>query len=205
MSITGWSGRMLELAKQNQWVVFAISGATNSGKTTIATKLKETLNNVIVINQDKYFRSPDDPNHVWVDLVPNGRHQNWERLECIDWEQMCQHIEQILSKPNDPKKIGILLLDGHLVLNYKPISNICKGKYFITLDKETVHSRRIHRNYIPPDPIGYYDQWVWPMYLANKKELESCYHDGAITYIEGSQSIDAIFDLVYNKLLNDLS
>ena len=138
---------------------------------------------------------------------------------------MCQHIEQILSKPNDPKRIGILLLDGHLVLNYKPISNICKGKYFITLDKETVHSRRIHRNYIPPDPIGYYDQWVWPMYLANKKELESCYHDGAISkcylqcyfnlinrhfyndtaYIEGSQSIDAIFDLVYNKLLNDLS
>ncbi|KAI2808133.1 T-complex protein 1 subunit gamma [Blomia tropicalis] len=211
MSITGWSGRMLELAKQNQWVVFAISGATNSGKTTIATKLKETLNNVIVINQDKYFRSPDDPNHVWVDLVPNGRHQNWERLECIDWEQMCQHIEQILSKPNDPKRIGILLLDGHLVLNYKPISNICKGKYFITLDKETVHSRRIHRNYIPPDPIGYYDQWVWPMYLANKKELESCYHDGAIkdtmkresgrkVQLENVKAAKAIADVIRTSL-----
>lgn len=28
-----------------------------------------------------------------------------------------------------------------------------------------------HRHYIPPDPPGYFDFVVWPMYLKNKEEL----------------------------------
>lgn len=58
-------------------------------------------------------------------------------------------------------------------LNTRPIADICHEKFFIDLDKETVLSRRIHRNYIPADPPGYFDQCVWPMYIKNKKELKN--------------------------------
>ena len=52
-----------------------------------------------------------------------------------------------------------------------PIAEICHEKFFIDLDQETVYARRLHRNYIPADPEGYFNQWVWPMYLKNKEEL----------------------------------
>ena len=31
--------------------------------------------------------------------------------------------------------------------------------------------RRLKRNYIPADPPGYYDQYVWPMYLKNLEKI----------------------------------
>lgn len=72
--------------------------------------------------------------------------------------------------------------NGHKVLvhwiipsfhsNTRPVADICNEKFFIDLDKETVFSRRIHRNYIPADPPGYFNQCVWPMYLKNKEELK---------------------------------
>lgn len=144
------------------------------------------------------LQSEDDPNHVWVDLVPPRRHQNWERLECVNWDAMCERICQVLAQPvTSGAKHGFLFLDGHIVLNYRPIAEICHEKFFIDLDKETVLSRRVHRNYIPADPPGYFEQWVWPMYVKNKEELKD---QKDIKYIDGSQSIDTIFRLVYNKL-----
>lgn len=64
---------------------------------------------------------------------------------------------------------NILLIIEPLI---RSIAEICHEKFFIDLDKETVLSRRVHRNYIPADPPGYFEQWVWPMYVKNKEELK---------------------------------
>ena len=40
-----------------------------------------------------------------------------------------------------------------------------------------------HRHYIPPDPPGYFDFVVWPMYLKNKKELANIKDVGKFPYL----------------------
>ena len=45
-------------------------------------------------------------------------------------------------------------------------------KFFIDLDKKTVSERRVTRNYVPPDPPNYFDLFVWPLYLENRKQLQ---------------------------------
>lgn len=71
-----------------QWLVIGISGVTCSGKTTLAQSLYNhfrdragielktgiELHRVELINQDKYFRDVDDPNHQKVDKL---NHLNW--------------------------------------------------------------------------------------------------------------------------------
>lgn len=192
-----WEEKILDSARHNRWIVVGMSGATNSGKSTVTSKLTKALTHCQSINQDAYFREPSDEHHVWVDLTATRRHQNWERLESVNWDSMGERIGQIVSQPVTSGRRGFLILDGHIILNYKPIAHICQAKFFVELDKKTVHSRRLQRNYIPADPEGYFDQCVWPMYLRNKEELKS---QKNITYIDGSQSIDYIFDLVYKKL-----
>lgn len=54
----------------------------------------------------------------------------------------------------------------------RPLANIFHRKYFIrTYNKSMILERRLKRNYIPADPPGYYDQYVWPMYLKNLEKI----------------------------------
>ena len=41
---------------------------------------------------------------------------------------------------------------------------------FLSLMLSLVDSSRV---YTPPDPPGYFDGYVWPMYLKNRQEMES--------------------------------
>ncbi|KAH9416531.1 T-complex protein 1 subunit gamma [Dermatophagoides pteronyssinus] len=139
----------------------------------------------------------DDPNHVWISLDESRKHQNWELLECINWQNMCTAIYEIISKPAIIRP-SLLLIDGHIIFNYLPLSNIFHRKYFIrTYNKSMILERRLKRNYIPADPPGYYDQYVWPMYLKN---LEKISFQKDIQYIDGSLSIDHI----YKQIIDDL-
>ncbi|XP_075681391.1 nicotinamide riboside kinase 1-like [Dermatophagoides pteronyssinus] len=188
-----------KLARQNGWLLIGISGCTNSGKTTLCKKLNQrySSSSSAIINQDTYFREEDDPNHVWISLDESRKHQNWELLECINWQNMCTAIYEIISKPAIIRP-SLLLIDGHIIFNYLPLSNIFHRKYFIrTYNKSMILERRLKRNYIPADPPGYYDQYVWPMYLKN---LEKISFQKDIQYIDGSLSIDHI----YKQIIDDL-
>lgn len=193
-----WEEKMRRAAEKNGWTFIGITGITNSGKSTVAKRIAERVP-AETVNQDVYFRDLDDPNHIWVDLEPTGRYQNWELLICIDWDKMCERVCEIISK-RAPTGRAFLILDGHIILNYRPFANLCLEKFFIELDQETVHSRRLQRS-DQPDPPGYFHQWTWPMYLRNKREIE----DQQINYIDGSQSKDAIFEAVFSKLKPYLS
>ncbi|XP_046913039.1 nicotinamide riboside kinase 1 isoform X2 [Dermatophagoides farinae] len=171
---------------------------TNCGKTTLCEKLCNRYpSSSAIINQDTYFREEDDPNHVWVPLCESRKHQNWELLECINWNDMCMAIYDIISKPAIVRP-SLLLIDGHIIFNYQPLANVFDRKYFIrTYDKLMIHKRRLKRDYIPPDPAGYFDQYVWPMYLKN---LEKISNQKDIKYIDGSMSMEHIYQQVCNDL-----
>lgn len=56
--MTNWQEKMRQLArsKANKWIIVAITGVTNSGKTSLASNLKKTLQPSVTVNQDPFFR-----------------------------------------------------------------------------------------------------------------------------------------------------
>ena len=60
-----------------------ISGASCSGKTSVASKLEKMLPWCSVINQDKYYHGEDSCHHV-----RSGNLINWEVLEAFDMKRM---------------------------------------------------------------------------------------------------------------------
>lgn len=91
-----------------QWLVIGVSGVTCGGKTTLAQSLYEhykkqsglelkagvELNRVELVNQDKYFRQEDDPNHQNVERL---NHLNWEIIESINMDKMISDVMEILG------------------------------------------------------------------------------------------------------------
>ena len=79
-------------------------------------------------------QSPDDQRHVWVPLPGGRRHQNWERMETIEWTAFEQRIGDVMSGAGAgdgaaaveaaasaaaPAGKRFLILDGHIILNHK--------------------------------------------------------------------------------------
>lgn len=192
-----------------KWFVIGISGTTCSGKTSVATQLHEKLKNSIVLHQDNYFLSKDDPRHV---LVKELNHFNWELITSMDMEKMYSDILQLIksfpneSNPSEMINKNILILDGFLLFKCKVISNLCDRKYFITLNKEQCWERRKERKYDPPDVPGYFEKVVWPEYIKHKDELmkdNDLYN--TITFIDGSKSKKEIFEIIFNEIKKLLS
>lgn len=208
------------------WIVIAFSGVTNGGKGTITKHLMDVLPpSTRLICQDDYFFTEDYPHHV---MSPGGlNHFNWDIITSLDMEKMTQDVQAIVSsKPkldeaffvnNDPdgsvkSNVGvnsdasknshtrpILLLDGFLLFDHPPLASMCDLKYFFTLGKDECYRRRQARDYDPPDPPGYFDACVWPMYqkyLANvKSNIES------VTFLDGTLLPEDIFQKVYTDVL----
>ncbi|XP_076682825.1 nicotinamide riboside kinase [Andrena cerasifolii] len=172
-----------------KWLIVGISGATCSGKTTLANQIHNELRNSVVIHQDDYFLPADDARHVY---IPEINHLNWELETSMDMDKMRSDILNLI-KPSpteaETNEQNVLLIEGFRLFKCKVISNLCDKKYFITLTKEECWERRKGRTYDPPDVPGYFDNVVWPEYLMHKEELtkdtDLC---GTVTFIDGSKS-----------------
>ncbi|CAH0387906.1 unnamed protein product [Bemisia tabaci] len=154
---------------REDWIVVALAGVTNSGKTTVTKKLHSIIPNSECIFQDLYFRDPNDPNHKYVEDL---KHNNWELLTAINTDKMWTDIEEILRRPRiDPSKKNVLLIDGFLVLNFLKTVELCDLKYYLRLSKEVTWERRQTRSYDPPDVPGYFEQIVWPEHLKSFQQM----------------------------------
>eukprot|EP00092_Neocalanus_flemingeri_P012956 GFUD01013958.1.p1 GENE.GFUD01013958.1~~GFUD01013958.1.p1 ORF type:complete len:227 (-),score=73.14 GFUD01013958.1:2-682(-) len=70
-------------------LTIGLSGATCSGKTSVASMLERVLTSCVVINQDAYYHQEESDKHVR-DPVTNMI--NWEVMEAFNMEQMHQDI-----------------------------------------------------------------------------------------------------------------
>ncbi|KAL1783517.1 nicotinamide riboside kinase 2 [Sigmodon hispidus] len=191
-------------------LIVGIGGMTNGGKTTLTSSLHKVLPNCCVIHQDDFFKPQDQ-----IKVGEDGFKQ-WDVLESLDMEAM---LSTVRAWKKDPRKFArahgvslqpgtsdthILLLDGFLLYNYKPLVDMYSHRYFLTVPYEECKRRRSNRNYTVPDPPGLFDGHVWPMYQKYKLEMEQ---DGVeVVYLDGTKSreelLHQVLEDVQNRLLN---
>ncbi|XP_076060275.1 nicotinamide riboside kinase 1 [Oratosquilla oratoria] len=166
------------------WLVVGISGVTCGGKSTLAKGLVPHFNDMTkIIHQDDYFFPEDSPKHI---LVPGLNHSNWDVISSVDMEKMMRDIHTILQTkaPESPHKRQILLVEGFTLYEHKELEELCDLKFFFTLNKEDCWERRRYRTYEPPDPEGYFDLCVWPMYEQHFNYV--CTQVNGVTFLEGT-------------------
>lgn len=191
-----------------KWFVLGISGATCSGKTSLANRLHKEFKNSIIIHQDNYFLPIDDPRHVRIEEL---NHFNWDLLNSIDMDKMCSDVMSMIESSPDEINCSatadknILILEGFVLFKCKMISNLCDLKYFVTLTKELCWERRKGRVYEPPDVPGYFERAVWPEYLRHKDEITKNEDlKNTITFVDGTKSIEEIFQMVTAEIKKSL-
>ena len=154
---------------------------------------------------------------MWVNLSGNVTHQNWELIQTIDWNAFEERIRNLILGTNDPHKSSnaqqspdpcdhqpeakqFLILEGHVLLNHQPFRDLLDRRFFITLPEDVCRIRRSQRVYDPPDPPGYFDAIVWPMYLTNKQAMHQIYTDEEIIFLDGMMGLDHMYEIIGNEM-----
>ncbi|XP_075416643.1 nicotinamide riboside kinase 1 isoform X1 [Tenrec ecaudatus] len=186
--------------------VIGIGGVTNGGKTTLAKNLQKRLTNCRVISQDDFFKPESE-----IETDRNGFLQ-YDVLEALNMDEMMSVISDWMENPRyslqstdwaSAEEIPILIIEGFLLFNYKPLDTIWNRKYFLTIPYEECKRRRSTRVYEPPDPPGYFDGHVWPMYLKHRREMDDIPLE--MVYLDGTKSEEELFSQVYEDLIRELS
>ncbi|XP_072260237.1 nicotinamide riboside kinase 1 [Pyxicephalus adspersus] len=187
--------------------IVGICGVTNGGKTTLANKLLKVLPNCSIISQDDYFKPEEE-----VATDERGFKQ-YDELEALEMEKMMSAVHSWISQHNKSASpedklnmveercdntVHFLVIEGFLLYQYEPLYKVFDRRYFLTVPFEECKRRRSSRVYQPPDPPGYFDGYVWPMYIKNKKEMDKVQRD--IVFIDGTKPQEEILDFVYNDI-----
>ncbi|OBZ90122.1 Nicotinamide riboside kinase [Choanephora cucurbitarum] len=157
-----------------QVVTIGISGASCSGKTTLALLLKKLLKNVITINQDEFYK-PDE-------LIPKDEETglaNWDSPAAVDFDRLNEAILrakadpfQLLTQPEKPlqnnhhgsdllslqdfchlydsldnlKDIVFVIVEGFLLFCDQRVCSNLDNKFFCNASKEVLKERRESRD-----------------------------------------------------------
>uniref|UniRef100_F7CRU0 Nicotinamide riboside kinase 1 n=1 Tax=Equus caballus TaxID=9796 RepID=F7CRU0_HORSE len=179
---------------------------TNGGKTTLAKNLQKHLPNCTVISQDDFFKPESE-----IETDENGFLQ-YDVLEALNMEKMMSAISCWMESSKhslasadcrSSEEIPVLIIEGFLLFNYKPLDSIWNRSYFLTIPYEECKRRRSTRVYEPPDPPGYFDGHVWPMYLKHRQEIQDI--TWQIVYLDGTKSEEDVFSQVYEDVIQELA
>ncbi|XP_059174084.1 nicotinamide riboside kinase 1-like [Physella acuta] len=183
------------MGKMKKYLIFGLGGITNSGKSTIAAMLCKNLPFVEVMCQDNYFLDPDD---AQIERDEDGV-RNWEKLSALNMNKMTSDVETWIAKHSSKvsDQISVLVIEGFLIFNHSKLSSLMDYKYFIQINQETCKERRIKRVYVPPDPPGYFENYVWPMYLEN---LEAITDKDDIEFIDGMLDLNTLFSEILQRI-----
>jgi uridine kinase len=141
-------------------LIIGIAGGTGSGKTTVARKVAEALQDASVafIDMDGYYR---DFSHL---PMEERRWINWDHPDAFEIELFASHLEQLADGAPVDKPVydfgthtrsarterlipvDVLVVDGILLLADERIRRLCDVKVFVDADADVRLARRIRRD-----------------------------------------------------------
>ncbi|XP_049324229.1 nicotinamide riboside kinase 1-like [Astyanax mexicanus] len=131
-------------------------------------------------------------------------HMDKMMVEIRSWMQDPQRFMQshglsvTRSMSKEGNSVFPLIVEGFLIFNYGPLNTLFDKRYFLEIPYEMCKLRRSSRVYVPPDPVGYFDGHVWPMYLKNRKEMEDTVQD--LVFLDGTQKREDMLATVYKDI-----
>ncbi|XP_035495550.1 nicotinamide riboside kinase 1 [Scophthalmus maximus] len=186
-------------------LVVGVGGMTNGGKSTLSKSLHHQIPNSCIIAQDSYFK---DDSVVPVDS--NGFKQ-YDMLSALHMDTMMSEVDSWRRDPEsflrrrglnpedttltvEAEDVYVLIVEGFLIFNYRPLNELFDKRYFMDIPYDVCKRRRSLRVYTPPDPPGYFDGHVWPMYLKNRQEMENMV--SGIVFLDGLKPKEELLDAV---------
>ncbi|XP_063345535.1 nicotinamide riboside kinase 1 isoform X3 [Pelmatolapia mariae] len=113
-----------------------------------------------------------------------------------------QGLETQLIEPSVDNEVFVLIVEGFLIFNYRPLDELFDKKYFMEIPYDACKRRRSLRVYTPPDPPGYFDGYVWPMYLKNREEIES--DTSEFVFLDGLKPKEELLAAVYKDICQEI-
>lgn len=142
-------------------IIIGIAGGTASGKTSIATRLQNTfqdVKSVLIIRQDDYYKDQSDK------PMEERIQTNYDHPFAFDNDLFYEHIQQLklgnsIEKPtydfvhhtrSDITEIcepsDVLIIEGLFILENEKIRNECDIKVFVDTDADLRFIRRLLRD-----------------------------------------------------------
>ena len=130
-------------------------------------------------------------------------------------EDLMASLEIVESNPSTDcdgfsvptKKSRVLLLEGFSLLDDPRIVSLLHLSYFLDIPKDLCISRRSARSYDPPDPPGYVEACVWPMFLLYRQKwaVGSGDEGGKMKVLSGEEPLQQLCDRVQGDMRQNLS
>ncbi|XP_013858082.1 nicotinamide riboside kinase 1 [Austrofundulus limnaeus] len=191
-------------------LVVGIGGITNGGKSTLSQSLHQLIPNSFIIAQDSYFK--DD----FILPVDSKGFKQYDTLDALHMDKMMMDVDSWRADPNlflrqrgrnitpssNNSEIFVLIVEGFLIFNYRPLNQLFDKRYLLEIPYEVCKRRRSSRIYNPPDPPGYFDGYVWPMYLKNRQEMERIASE--IVFLDGRRPKEELLADVYEDVCQEI-
>ncbi|CAJ0577652.1 unnamed protein product, partial [Mesorhabditis spiculigera] len=174
-----------DMAAGSRGFVLVICGCTNSGKSTVAKRIEQSLSgegkSVQLIGQDDYYMQPEKVAKVISNLNPSKFYYNYDVPESVDIPS---------------------LIKGNMITEIPEMMEVMDKGVFLITDQKTCLRRRLQRNYDPPDEEGYFDQIVWPEYVAHlRNAMKRARTESQLSFVDVSSECDVPSDALIDEML----
>lgn len=193
-------------------LVVGIGGMTNGGKSTLSCSLHQQIPNSCIIAQDTFFKEDS------VIPVDSNGFKQYDVLDALHMDEMMSEVNSWRRDPESflaelglttkhtarsaAETVFVLIVEGFLIFNHRALNEIMDMRYFMEIPYDVCKKRRCSRVYTPPDPPGYFDGHVWPMYLKNRQEMESMV--SSIVSLDGLKSQEELLASVYEDITQEI-
>ncbi|XP_029295964.1 nicotinamide riboside kinase 1 [Cottoperca gobio] len=192
-------------------LVVGVGGMTNGGKSTLSKSLHQQIANSCLIAQDSYFKDdsvvPMDSNGFKQYDMLDALHMDTMMCEVDSWRRdpeaflRQRGLNPEHTTPSVDEEVYVLIVEGFLIFNHRPLNELFYKRYFMEIPYDVCKRRRSLRVYTPPDPPGYFDGHVWPMYLKNRQEIESM--ASGIVFLDGLKPKEELLTAVCNYVCQE--
>eukprot|EP00746_Dinoflagellata_sp_MGD_P160781 gnl/MRDRNA2_/MRDRNA2_87688_c0_seq1.p1 gnl/MRDRNA2_/MRDRNA2_87688_c0~~gnl/MRDRNA2_/MRDRNA2_87688_c0_seq1.p1 ORF type:complete len:240 (+),score=48.74 gnl/MRDRNA2_/MRDRNA2_87688_c0_seq1:109-720(+) len=194
---------MASLRTKGLVTAIAISGPSRSGKTRLATLLRERLGAEIctVLSQDAFWRSQRTR------MVNGVRKISDEEVTCTDWKAFEAAVAKLISQQEASGKTDVkkqkryVIIEGFQVLHCDKTAEYFDAEFHLDIDKEEVIARRSaaasaarpnpHRK-----PRQYCQEILWPAHVE--------YVERSVQGREGIHLLKAGDEEAFCKMFDDV-